>query len=227
MTRSDAGHRDALTELRARLDHGICQGARDSRPADWPQRDECSLARWPLASYAQALSVIREDPQEWAAQVQAAIRDTESVLKDNRPLLAAILLAPAKLLTRVQEAVPGDPVGAWIALCWTVTAAAQIIESGLPVPEYGSGDAELLSPLAARLQFLAFTEPLRWRGQADRAWWFGPADEEFGGDELLRRACGDQPWHHLVGQASAARRTWLTYLNEYQSHLFLAPGLLT
>lgn len=222
MNRSSTGMRDALIELHARLDRGICRTAQRSRPADWPRRDELSLADWLPADDLRVLSEIREDPAEATAQVQAALTAMESAMRNQRSLLTAILLSPGQVLMRAQATVPGSPVGAWFLLCWTATAAAHVIDAGLPEPEYGFGDGELLAPLAARLQFLAFSEPLRWRGQQDRAWWFGASDEEFRGDELLRRACGDQPWHVLVGQASAARRAWLDYLDSYQSHLFLS-----
>jgi len=48
----------------------------------------------------------------------------------------------------------------------------EAIGQGLPVAAgYGAGDTDLLRPLAARLRFLVLSEPMRWRGQLDGAWW--------------------------------------------------------
>jgi hypothetical protein len=160
---------------------------------------------------------------EEPAQVEQVIDRAVLALR-NRDLLAAVLLAPAEALSRIQAAIAGDAVGAWFVLCWTASAASRAVAGDLPEPELAVGDRELLAPLAARLRFLVFSEPLRWRGEEDRAWWAGPADEEFGGGELVRRVLGNRPWHELVGEASAARRAWLEYLDSYQSHLFLAQA---
>jgi hypothetical protein len=220
VTRPGAKVRDDLDELHARLAGGICRAAQRSRPADWPERDERSLASWPPAHATAILATMRDLSWEDASQVGRVIDDAALALQ-NRDLLNAVLLAPAAALDRIRAAVSGDAVAAWFMLCWTA-AAASLAVRGLPRSDVTAGDRGLLAPLAARLQFLVFSEPIRWRGQEDRAWWAGPADAEFGGGELVRRVSGDRPWHELVGEAAAARRAWLECLDSYQSHLLLA-----
>ena len=220
MTRRAANTRDGLDELRVRLEGGVCRAVQDSRLAEWPARHQRTLAGWPPADAVSIVATMRDLPGEGAARVGNVVDSAVLILQD-RDLLISVLLAPAEALRRIQSAMPGDAVAAWFVLCWTASAATRAV-AGLPETEAAADDRDLLAPLAARLQFLVFSEPLRWRGQENRAWWASPADEEFGGGELVRRVLGDRPWHALVGEASAARRTWLGFLDSYQSHLFLA-----
>jgi hypothetical protein len=221
VTKPGASPRDDLDELYARLDGGVCRSMQSSRPAGWPKQDERSLASWPPSGATAILATMRALPWEDADRVGQVIDGAALALR-NRDLLKAVLLAPAKALSRIRAAIPGDAVAAWFVLCWTASAASRAVCGDVPESETTPGDLNLLAPLAARLQFLVFSEPLRWRGQEDRAWWARPADEEFGGGELVRRVLGDRPWHELVGAAADARRAWLECLDSYQSHLLLA-----
>ena len=194
-------------------DHGI------AGPRGWSERADGPAGAGPTP----------DQPGQVIASLSAAFR--------ARPAwLAAVLYAPATVLARLLTscaaagAAPGAAPGAalidaWIALCWTAEGAWEAIGQGLPVAAgYGAGDTDLLRPLAARLRFLVLSEPMRWRGQLDGAWWAWEPDEIFGASGVLDRTLGERSWGLLVSRCQEARRLWQQCLDEYQSHPMLSQA---
>jgi len=217
--------RDDLAELTARLAGGIGPAIQRSRPASSQLGNSQALARWPPAGSFSVLARLRENSwNEQANLVQTVINDLEQDLRADRALLLAVLSAPDNVLSRVSSVTPGGPVEAWMALCWIAQAVSEVVSGRLPVPVFALGDADLLLPLAARLQFLAMSEPMRWRAELSRAWWASEPDQAMGGSELVRRVLGAGTWLEFVGRCRLARYAWLQFLDAYQSHPYLAQA---
>lgn len=216
--------RDDLSELRARLQGGVGPAARRGRLGAWGKDDTRAFEGWdPGADFA-IVENVHDHLWEQESEVSRVIDLLTARFRGDRRLLLAVLFAPARALARIEDKTPGGHVGAWMGLCWTAEAAWRFISDDGPAPGYAKGDRELLFPLAARLRFLTLIEPMRWRAELDRAWWYDDADQDFEGTELVRRVLGDEPWHILVGQCREARRSWLGCLAEYQSHLYLVQA---
>ncbi len=221
---SAAPDRAGLRELAARLGGGVKAAAARSRPANL---DLETIVDWPGSAFA-VLAKIRARPWVRAADPASTVEHLTEELRARRPLLASVLFSPDLVLDRLMMANPAPgtgPVDSWLALCWTAEAAWSAVTAGLPTGAgYAAGDAELFRPLAARLRFLVLSEPFRWRGEGVAAWWARSGDLNDGVSRTLRRAFGQESWHLLVAHGQAARRTWLTCLNEYQDHPLLSQA---
>jgi hypothetical protein len=221
-----------LAEFRARLEGGVRPATVRGRAANLDVRHEQAIGAWPGDTFA-VLGSIHDNP--WPADHEPAvtIRAVKTKLQSGPPLLDAVLFAPHTLLDRLLDTYRSPatgPVDSWLAMTWTAEAAWCAITDGLPAAAgYAAGDAELLTPLAARLRFLALSEPSRWRAEQARAWWARPPDRTPGGNRVVNRAFGPESWPELVARCVEARRIWQRCLDEYQSHPVLAhaePGEL-
>ena len=221
-----------LGGLVTRLEQGVCGSAQRSRPADWTFRDRNAMASlWPAAAFA-CLADIRDVPWPTPDQPGQVIASLSAAFRATPALLATVLYAPATVLAQLltSAAAGGAAAGAalvdaWIALCWTAEGAWDAIVQGLPVDAgYGAGDTDLLRPLAARLRFLVLSEPMRWRGQPDGAWWAWEPDEIFGASGVLDRTLGERSWGLVVSRCQESRRLWQRCLDEYQSHPLLSQA---
>jgi hypothetical protein len=160
-------------------------------------------------------------------QVGRAINQLAGEFAATRPFMLAALFAPGdlpELLPDIAGYERPDQVDGWLGTCWIAEAAWKALHSTLSDPRYVTGDLELLLPLAARLRFLALSEPLRWRCVCPSPWVYGSKDDA---DEPATRVFGGSSWNALVGQCREARRVWLGYLNEYQSHVYLSQDPYT
>ncbi|HUZ26622.1 MAG TPA: hypothetical protein VMV07_22960 [Streptosporangiaceae bacterium] len=228
MTRTPGAAADGLAEFEARLRGGITLALDRGRPADWRFRDAAALgADWP-PSLGEVLRTIRRDPWDDGPRTAQVIDEIAACLGGGRDLLVAVLFAPADVLGGLPApSGQGSPaVDRWMAMCWIAEAAWQAADSaGLRTDSaFAVGDDELLRPLAARLRFLALSEPMRWRAQQPGAWWAGGLDLDFGDSGIVDRVFGDGSWNLLNGKFRESRRIWLESLDSYQSHPFLAQA---
>jgi hypothetical protein len=136
-----------------------------------------------------------------------------------------VLFRPEAVLDRLLASAGQQAgiAGSWIGLSWISEAAWQAITSKLGSSDFAIGDRELLVPLAARLRFLALSEPMRWRAEPSRAWW-GDESEKIGKSGLVDQVFGEDSGHLLTGRVREARRRWLDCLDAYESHPFLAQA---
>jgi hypothetical protein len=209
-----------------RLGDGVYASANSARPPSPGFRDDEAFRSWP-GSLFESLADIRRGNGDVGQP--AVIEELAERLRTTRPLLIGVLFSPDVALDRLLACADlGEPfdkriVNSWIAMGWTAEAAWRAVRAGLPAEHgYAEGDAEFLRPLAARLRFLALSEPMRWRGEPDRAWWGWKADRSLSGGGVLARVFGPNSWLTLVGWSQEARREWLDVLNEYQSHPVLS-----
>ncbi|HET9894938.1 MAG TPA: hypothetical protein VFQ44_08375 [Streptosporangiaceae bacterium] len=214
-----------LDGLRRRLQGGIGPVLRLSREPTAASRDEDALAEpWPR-EYVSALRQVRQVPDLDSSVPANAIKALSGRLRDRRPLMIATLFNPVTVLDHIEhELVPDQRtavVDSWIGACWLAEAAWQAVRADLPAAAgFAVGETELLRPLAGRLRFLVGSEPMRARGHAD-AWW---TDGRFGQSGLLSHTFGTDSWHQVAGACREARAEWLSYLNAYQSHSYLAQA---
>lgn len=218
--------RDDLSELGARLAGGVCPAAQRSRLGRWKDADTRALKSWEPGVHFAILADGTRRGATWngASRVQEVIDQLTDRFREDRRLLFAVLFAPDRMLARIRDETRGGLAGAWMGACWAAEAAWKVVNDGEQVSGYAAGDRELLFPLAARLRFLALSEPMRWRAELDRAWWFGEADQDADGTELVQRVLGDEPWPVFVGQCREARRVWVDCLAAYQSHSYLVQA---
>jgi hypothetical protein len=226
-----ADAQSGLAGLMGRLQQGACQAAQRSRPADWEFRDESSMANeWPADVFA-PLATLRDVPWQDPRGPAQVITALTAALRGAPSLLTTVLYSPGAVLAQLRGSFArpgsrGDPglADAWIALCWTAEGAWDAVTRGLPAEAgYGAGDTELLRPLAARLRFLALSEPMRWRGQ-EGAWWAWEPDQVFGASGVLDRTLGERSWGLVVGRCQESRRIWQQCLDSYQSHPLLSQA---
>lgn len=218
--------RDDLSELRARLAGGVCPAAQRNRLGRWESADTRALKSWEPGVHFAILGDATFRGVTWngASRVPEVIGRLTGRFREDRPLLSAVLFAPDRMLDRIRDETRGGLAGAWMGVCWAAEAAWKVVSDGAQVPGHAAGDRELLFPLAARLRFLALSEPMRWRAELDRAWWFDEADQDADGTELVQRVLGDKPWHVFVGQCRETRRAWVDCLAAYQSHPYLVQA---
>ena len=235
-----------LSRLRGRLRGGVYRSVNAARPADYAHQDEKVLEEWPVRREFTALSLIHGDDSAWkdSGEPERVIARLAAAMTARPTLLDAVVYAPDKVLDRLLiscgargEHPPGGAlVNTWIALCWTVEAAWQVVTSaGGPAdaggPAIAAEDLAAMRPVAARVRFLLLSEPMRWRGWRKRqwrpfrrgdAWWDWAPDRQFGGGYgVLGRVLGPGSWERLVDTCRAARAEWRDCLDNYQSHRLL------
>jgi hypothetical protein len=216
--------RGGLDELSGRLSGGVCPAARGSRPGDWALYDAAALTRqWPGDVFG-VLTAVRGAGWGTAFAEHDPVGSLASQLAAERDLLVSVLLSPSEILGRLLSSAGGQAgtAGSWIGLCWIAEAAWRVV-TGEPSGPGDTGDRDLLVPLAARLRFLALSEPMRWRGQAG-SWWSSPADLKAAASKngLADRVFGEHSWNMVAGRCREARRNWWNCLDTYQSHPLLA-----
>jgi hypothetical protein len=178
----------ALGELWLRLRGGAYPAFGESRLPSAGQSDEEALEDWP-GGRLEMLDHIRRNPGEPCDTIQNLATD----LRSRRPLLMAALFAPDTILLHIRKdrsAGSQGLVDAWVGMCWVAQAAWKAVTED--VPSELAADAALLRPLAARLRFLVLSEPMRWRGQGDEAWWGSEGT-------IMNRVFGKESWWVLVG----------------------------
>jgi hypothetical protein len=225
MTQDVAPARGGLAGLGGRLAGGVCLAARRSRPGDWRLYDERALTRqWP-GGIVGLLPAIRSADWGRSFADHDPVGRLATHLGANRNMLVTVVLSPSEVLDHLLGAVNerAGAAGSWAGLCWIAEAAWRVVTGEPSGSGYVAGDRELLVPLAARLRFLALSEPMRWRGQAG-SWWSSPADLKAAGSKngLVDRAFGEHSWNLVVGRCREARRHWRACLDAYQSHPLLA-----
>jgi hypothetical protein len=213
-----------LAELWQRLRGGIYQTSQRSRPVYVGLNDTNELEDWPGDQLA-PLDGIRQSDWGIDGQPEKAINDLASQMQARRSLIAAVTFRPDAFLVKFRNArSPRDGerlVDTWVGMCWLVEAAWRAVT--VNVPESMASDAALLRPLAARLRFLVLSEPMRWRGRQDDAWWAWPRDlQELRGGGIVDRSFGPSTWPLLLSRCREARREWQECLDVYQSHPLLS-----
>lgn len=214
-----------LAEFRARLQAGVRPAAVRGRAANLDARHEQAIRDWPGDTFA-LLDGIHDNPWPGHAEPLGTIRAVKTKIQADPSFLDALLFSPHTVLDRLlgTYSAPGTgPVDSWLAMAWTAEAAWCAVTDGLPAGAgYAAGDAELLEPLAARLRFLALSEPSRWREEKTKSWWARPPDRTPGGNRVVNRAFGPESWHEVIARCLEARRIWQDCLDGYQSHPVLA-----
>lgn len=213
-----------LTELWQRLRGGTYPTFEAGRPAYAGFRDKEALKDWPGGQLA-ALDDVRKSSWGYGDEPEETIKALADRMRSHRQLLAAAVFTPDELLCRLCQARPAGGKGlvdAWIGMCWTAEAAWHATTAD--VPEHAQADAALLRPLAARLRFLVLSEPVRWQGEKETAWWGWEPDQQFGGSGVVDRAFGPDSWRLLVSRCREARRQWQSCLDAYQSHPLLSQA---
>jgi hypothetical protein len=215
---------EELSALRDRLRSGLAGVADRSRSPDWAEDDAQALGDAALGAAVKAL--YQSLPRQPSTQtVDDLLEELAQVMRRRRAVLIAVLLSPDEILRRVPGDEPGDDradLERWFALCWLAEAAWRAVTSGTPGPGFADGDRDLLRPLAARLRFLALSEPLRHRPARAGIWARGHGHGAYG---RAATVFGTRGWNTLVDRCREARHTWKGFFDAYESHPFLATAL--
>jgi hypothetical protein len=210
-----------MSGLARTLEGGVAQAVQRTLPASWPySADEIS---GPVLGQAMRdLFVVRKAAGLSPAKADGALEALADELAARRPLLLTALFFPWLLPARLPELggrSSADPVNGWLSCCWIAEAAWRALNGSLTDPQFAAGDGELLLPLAARLRFLALSEPMREQAGPDG---LSAAEPDGPPGGMVMRVFGTGSWHLLVGRCYESRRAWLGYLDTYQSRPFLA-----
>jgi hypothetical protein len=227
MSRPEAVDFGGLEQLRLRLANGASRAAKLSRPGDWELYDQLSLGcKWPAAVFA-ALAAVSKNG--WGPVFAGnPVEQLTDVLAAERGLLITIVLSPAQVLARLLATVgkqdgQAGAAASWVGLCWAAEAVWGAVATDTFRPAEFPGDRELLRPLAARLRFLALSEPMRLRGASQGSWWSEPQVMKMTGrNGPVGWVFGEGSWNLVVARCREARRDWLESLDSYQSHPLLA-----
>jgi hypothetical protein len=212
-----------MSQVALPLDGGIGMAALRSLPAGWPYSAE-EISGQNLARLTGALYRVTKTAGLTAAKVDGILDELAGELGARRPLLLTVLFCPGALpallpaLAGRQSAAPAD---GWLGTCWMAEAAWRALSNPLTDPDFAAGDRELLVPLAARLRFLALTEPMRQRAETSV---LSAAEPDGPPGGIATRLFGTGSWNLLVGRCNEARRIWLDCLDSYQSQPFLAQA---
>jgi len=217
-----------LQDLHDRLAGGVAAAALLTLGED--SRDEVtSLAALDCAGLAAPLASLYQVRIGGGRDSADMDRDIDRIADQfaaHRAAMLTVLFSPADILARV-PAIAGqvavDRVDCWYGLCWLAEAAWRVTDRGLTGPGYATGDHELLRPLAARLRFLALSEPMRYRAQ-EGSCWLPAAKSVYGAHGLTGRVFGTSGWNVLTGRCRKARQVWCRCLDAYQSYPYLATA---
>lgn len=219
-----------LADLDGRLCGGVARAAMRTRPGGRTADDGDALNDDLDRLIGELHDRVRPVTLRVSA-VDARLDEIADWLRANRPALLALLFVPHEALDRLPGTAAGvqiDAVGHWLALAWLAeaawraTAAATPGTPGTPGAGFATGDLDLLRPLAARVRFLALSEPMRHRPAAKETTW-GP-DDDYGEHGIAGQVFGDGGWNTLVGRCREARHIWRRHLDEYQTHPYLATA---
>ncbi|MBA9007288.1 hypothetical protein [Thermomonospora cellulosilytica] len=205
---------------------------RRERTDDDVRRDRQALSTERLREPFQVLYQVR-----WRGAVperddiDTALGRIAAELAAHRDLLVAVVMSPdtaletaAELTGRRQQ----EPADQWMALCWLAEAAWEAVTGppggGRSPQAVSPEDRRLLYPLAARLRFLALSEPFRDRGLPERTALRRSAFGSTYRGSPVDRLYGEGSWNVLVDHARQARADWLACLDAYQSHPYLAQA---
>jgi hypothetical protein len=152
----------------------------------------------------------------------------EAFVRDREALIT-VLVSPEDVLREVRTWL--DPsrsskgeVDAWLCLVWLAEASwrAVCLDTNLG-SDLAPGDRELLRPLAARLRFIALSEPWRHVDEDTGPWVVSQYDLDavgiYGEYGVM---FGHGTWSTYVARALDSRREWWGILNAYQSHAYLS-----
>lgn len=220
----DAG---GLADLRARLRGGVYPAVKAGRPADFSFRDQEAFRHWP-DDLAGALGHVRDDAWSRSGQPHEIITTLAGQMRKQRDLLAVVIFSPHLVLNRLLRSCGSSGQGlvdTWMGMCWVAEAAWSALRDDPPGNGgYMPAEVALLQPLAARVRFLVFSEPMRWRGKPAGTWWGWEPDQQFGGSGALDLTFRPGSWPVLVGRCQEARREWRAFLDSYQSHPLLSQA---
>lgn len=207
-----------LSGLVDRLSVGLGPATTRWRPPQWESYDLTALAASGFWSDLHHLDGHQPRGAPLGAEdVAAAIRNTADRLRQHRPALLAILLAPGLLPERIVALLEQPDAFAkqvWMWTCWIAEA------TWLAVAEIAPEDRELLRPVAARLRFLALSEAFRGgHHETNRGLW-----EDAVGETDLGTVFGGNTAYLLVLRCRQARWEWHRCLDSYQSHPLLAAA---
>lgn len=213
---------DDLRGLHARLSTGVIEAALQSRSEDRVKNDIHHLQEKQLTDIVQKLfHAVNNSPT--TKKINQLLGELAGVLHEER-MLFSVLFSTARTLGDMPRAerYRVASVHHWMAISWLAEAAWLVVSTETaPRSALLSGNRKLLYPLAARLRFLALSEPLRHR-PADVASAWGPDDDSEHG--WTGRVFGVDSWTVLIDRCREARRIWQTCLDSYQSHPYLATA---
>ena len=205
------------------LEDGVAAAVLRSRPGGWPYSAE-EISGQNLAQLTGTLYRVVEPAGLTVAKADKVLDELAGELAARRPLLLTVLFSP-ELLPEVVPGLAGRSAAGladgWLGTCWMAESAWRALNGALADPDFAAGDREFLLPLAARLRFLALTEPLRQRAESAV---LSAAEPDGPPGGMATRVFGTGSWNLLVGRCNEARRIWLGYLDAYQSHPFLAQA---
>lgn len=210
-----------LGEFWQRLRSGTYHSLQAGRPAYAGFRDKEALRDCPADQFA-ALDDVRRSSWGSSDETIKALADR---MRARRSFLSAVLFTPDEFLSSLRRARASGGKGvvdAWIGICWIAEAAWRAVTTD--VPAQAAAEAALLRPLAARLRFLALSEPMRWRCEKKAAWWGWEPDQQFECAGIVGRAFGPDSWPLLLSRCREARREWQDCLDAYQSHPLLSKA---
>ncbi|WP_234402027.1 hypothetical protein, partial [Thermobifida halotolerans] len=169
-----------------------------------------------LAAYDPVPHLLRNDGDHdrSPAAVEEHLRTVTGLLAADRTLLMAALYSPLALVAAVDRRHGGlGPHRQWIAWCWTVEAVWWCVArvDGTAPDGFTATELDILLPVAARQRCVAFTEAYRSSGG-------GPADRMAG---TAPRVFGTGTAHLFVARSVEARRAWVEFLDQYESHIAL------
>ncbi|MGH3119531.1 MAG: hypothetical protein ACRDND_00670, partial [Streptosporangiaceae bacterium] len=183
-----------MSGLTLPLDGGIAAVAQRSLPGGWPYSAE-EISGPNLAQLIGTLYRVGGAAGLTATKVGAVLDDLAGELAARRPLLLTVLFSPGLLPALLPGLAGRSPAGSadgWLGACWMAEAAWRALNNPLTDPDFAVGDRELLLPLAARLRFLALTEPMRQRTESSSLC-VGEPDGPPGG--LVTRVFGTGSWN--------------------------------
>ncbi|MFF7358475.1 hypothetical protein ACFZA1_38490 [Streptomyces filipinensis] len=204
-----------LEAFHHRIDSGILTAARAARPDDWPARDATAFTSADVLTLLDPVRDVADRTNATTAGMNKALDAAARAFDGHRDRLLTVLLSPGHVLGCIppllHTARPPTPPEVWRWMCWITEAAVRHLKTGDDL------SLRLLHPLTDRLHFLVLSEPLRHRG--DTAWYPPGAVRH-----PLDAVYGTGSWHVLTDTCAHARRAWLSRLNTYQSHPFLAQA---
>jgi hypothetical protein len=214
-----------LEPLRQRLVSGIAAALATVRLPGAGTSDRHAIA---TAGLGDRLVGLGRASRKGRGQFGTELDALAAFLGSNRPCLLSVLYSPAQLLDSMptlRRMPAADPVSRWQGLCWCAESAWRCIAGEVGSPDLlAPGDRELLLPVAARLRFLALSEPFR-RRPAYPPWAPDDPDEDSGPVGRVGETFGAESWHVLFGACLLARWRWLDCLNRYQSYPLLAMAV--
>jgi hypothetical protein len=210
--------------LRTRLTGGVAAAAARTRPGTWAVSRTRVLDDPEMGKFLQQVADTRLRAVS-THKIGSIITELQGLLAQRRHLLLGLLFGSDPVIAefpRIEGELDTPVFDQWFQLCWLAEASWRALHGELTDSDFATGDRELLYPLAARLRFHVLSEPMRFRTQGVNPWLPEADIDAYGLNGLIGQVFGDDSWNVLVGYCREARWTWLSCLNDYQSHPLLA-----